>query len=73
MAFRGTDPESYITEYTLVYEDKTVYVGPCVRFTASPSQTKYLDDDLSKVIPPTNPSTYCSLFLVLKLGRRVCE
>ena len=21
MAFRGTDPESYITEYTLVYED----------------------------------------------------
>ena len=23
MALRGTDPESYITEYTLVYEDKT--------------------------------------------------
>ena len=21
MAFRGSDPESYITEYTLVYED----------------------------------------------------
>ena len=24
MALQGTDPESYITEYTLVYEDKTV-------------------------------------------------
>jgi len=23
MALRGTDPESYITEYTLVYEDNT--------------------------------------------------
>ena len=24
MALRGTDPESYITEYTLVYEDKAI-------------------------------------------------
>jgi len=24
MLYYGTDPESYITEYTLVYEDKTV-------------------------------------------------
>ena len=23
MLYAGTDPESYITEYTLVYEDKT--------------------------------------------------
>ena len=45
MALRGTDPESYITEYTLVYEDSNssgqadadliIYVsgaasGPCV-------------------------------------------
>ena len=28
MALRGTDPESYITEYTLVYEDKMVSEGP---------------------------------------------
>ena len=24
MALRGTDPESYITEYTLVYEDPSL-------------------------------------------------
>jgi hypothetical protein len=24
MALRGTDPETYITEYTLVYEDQLV-------------------------------------------------
>ena len=27
MLYSGTDPESYITEYTLVYEDKTVNFG----------------------------------------------
>ena len=26
MLYSGTDPESYITEYTLVYNDKTVLV-----------------------------------------------
>ena len=28
MALRGTDPESYITEYTYVYEDKLFHVVP---------------------------------------------
>jgi len=28
MLYSGTDPESCITEYTLVYEDKTFEVGP---------------------------------------------
>ena len=27
MALRGTDPESYITDYTLVYEDKLLWSG----------------------------------------------
>jgi len=27
MAFRGTDPESCITEYALVYEDKWAHLG----------------------------------------------
>ena len=31
MALRGTDPELYITEYTVVYEDK----GSCVSIPAS--------------------------------------
>ena len=29
MTLRGTDPESYITEYTLVYGDKTFQVVAC--------------------------------------------
>ena len=28
MVLRGTDPESYITEYALVYDDKTLQVVP---------------------------------------------
>ena len=27
MALRGTDPESYITEHTLLYEDKAHLIG----------------------------------------------
>ena len=37
MTLRGTDPESYIIEYTLVYEDKPLQLeavplesGPCL-------------------------------------------
>ena len=28
MLYSGTDPESYITEYTLLYEDNTFQVAP---------------------------------------------
>ena len=31
MLYSGTDPESYITEYTLVYEDKVQRVGSRVQ------------------------------------------
>ena len=38
MTLRGTDPESYITEYTLVYEDENFYleakarICPCLSY-----------------------------------------
>ena len=31
MLYSGSDPESYITEYTLVYEDKFVFLRRCWR------------------------------------------
>ena len=36
------------------------------------SLTMYLLNTFSQVISPTNPSTYCLLFLVIKLSWRVC-
>ena len=39
---------------------------------AKPSHTTYWWNGFSRVILPTNPSTCCLLFLVMKLSWRVC-
>jgi len=41
MLYSGTNPEAYITEYTLVYEDNTSFL-PAVRRTDSPDWSAYL-------------------------------
>ena len=48
MLYSGTDPESYITEYTLVYEEKGVYNSPmsCLDPAGSkPAPTRTLDGE----------------------------
>jgi len=51
MTLRGTDPESYITEYTLVYEDK---IGSCVvvQETLGDTWDEKAEQAWKEVLPP---------------------
>jgi len=68
----GTIPESYITEYTLVYEDKRCTVFPLRSVAGCRSHThisqKLFIDYFRKVYAPTKSSSYCLLLLIKVLS-----
>ena len=67
----GTDPESYVTEYSLVYEDKSCHAGSKLAWTSTLHRDYFIAEQPSPTPHLANPEGCAALRIVLVTVPRV--